>query len=187
MPPSCRQAGEEHKGLLTDDTEDSQNLAMALFLEAWRTRWNMVDSAPEHGELGVTMKNLQAVDGTDFAFTADLDVWICGADDRMAGTNMAELAKYWLFQSPGLGLPSLANWLMSFNSNLETAVAEYTELNHLRPPGTANALLRMAEKNPWSEMAKTPQGMAVELKPFQRMSLAWMMAQEAGEGLKSHI
>ena len=173
------------KDCSSKDEADVQNLATVLYNDVWVQRDQ--GSAPAH-RLGVTMSNLAAVPGNPFAFTADLEVWLPAREDRFASSDKTtDLVDTLMFKRPVFSLPALGTWLMLFNDRLKQRVEEFRKAEAMRPPGTANGMLRLAEKNGWQLEAPTPQGLAVQLKPFQRQSLAWMMAEEAGEGALSHV
>jgi SWI/SNF-related matrix-associated actin-dependent regulator of chromatin subfamily A3 len=183
-PPAKSERGMTEQ-LTSDDADSAQNLAMALYTNAWIQRY---EGALPHRQLGVTVSNLAAVPGNAFAFTADLEVWLPAKTDRFASSDRTtDLGDCWVFKRPVDGCPTMGAWLMLFNDLLHGRVEEYLDAEVLRPPGTANGMLRLAEKNSWKLEAPTPTGLAVQLKPFQRQSLAWMMAEEAGEGVLSHV
>ena len=83
--------------------------------------------------------------------------------------------------------PTIGNWLMRFGGHLANPLAALDAAERAAPPHSAAQILALAEKNPFQGSVASPAALKVTLKPYQRSSLAWMLAEEASEGMLRHL
>jgi hypothetical protein len=162
----------------SDDPSLQQTLAVQLYDRAWGLSYK---NAPEHA-MGVVVSNLRADSGVSGYFLADLQLWLPPTDlfcHIEGGNNFLGVRIY--------GSPTFGNWLMRFGKHLVEPMRALESAESKAPPSTGAELLALAEKNPFSHSVAAPAALSVALKPYQRCSLAWMLAEEAGEGMLRHI
>jgi hypothetical protein len=167
---------------LSDDPSLEQNLAVRLYDRAWRIV--SYRNAPEHA-IGAVVTNLRAdpsASGSGRRLLADVQIWLPPGDLTVRN----EGGHHFLGARSG-ALPSHGNWLMRFGKHLVEPLRALESAERKAPPSSGAALLALAEKNPFAHSIAAPAALKVALKPYQRCSLAWMLAEEAGEGMLRHI
>lgn len=163
---------------LSDDPSLEQNLAVRLYDHAWHIV--SYKNAPEHAT-GVVVTNLRADPSLSSRLLADLQIWLLPGD-----LTCSNEGHHFLAVRDG-ALPSYGNWLMRFGKHLVEPLRALESAERKAPPSTGAALLALAEKNPFAHSVAAPAALNVALKPYQRCSLAWMLAEEAGEGMLRHL
>jgi hypothetical protein len=170
-------------GQMQEETSDDPSLEQNLAVRLYDRAWHIVSYtyAPEHAT-GVVVTNLRVDPSASSRLLADLQIWLLPGD-----LTCSNEGGHRFLAVRHSAVPSYGNWLMRFGKHLVDPMRALESAESKAPPSSGAALLALAEKNPFSHSVAAPAALKVSLKPYQRCSLAWMLAEEAGEGMLRHL